>query len=320
MEPHYQTIIVVTETSHHSRATEQTALDLAKFHDAKVIVVDCVHRPSIVSKIISSSTTDLFDLVAGERRDRLDRCAATFQNAGVDASARLLVGNSSIEIAHLAEEVNADLVVRYAKGLTSRIAGPVGTTARNLMRACPCPLLLVTGDQPISNPTVLACVNAEHPDNESDTIISTARKFVGEDQSKVLYCWDFYGNEYMAGYVSDDLMCQYMDQSERNYRELFSQLVRRNGLELDDPHVHMKQGHASDIIPQFCKQSNVDVVVVSSVSQNHPLRRLMGSTMELLLNEIPCSLLVVKPQTFTSPLQKRTDDAQSADVSPLRSS
>lgn len=318
MDIRYQTIILVTETSHHSRATEQTALDLAKTHNAKVIVVDCVHRPSIVSKIISSSTTDLFDLVAGERRDRLDRCVATFRNAGVEASPRLLVGNSSIEIAHLAEEVEADLVVRYAKGLTSRIAGPIGTTARNLMRACPCPLLLVTGDQPITNPTVLACVNAEHPENESDTIITAARNFTREDQWKVLYCWDFYGNEYMAGYVSDDLMCQYMDQSERNYRKLFSQLAHRNGLVLDDSHVYMEQGHASDIIPQFCKQSKIDVVVVSSVSQNHPLRRLMGSTMELLLDEIPCSLLVVKPQTFTSPLETRGVEAEPAKMAQLR--
>ncbi len=309
MNSSYKRIILVTDTSKFSESASQTALDLAKQHSASLLVVDTVRRPSMLSHWISSNADDMFELVANQKQERLDSFVSVFKEAGIETTTKLLIGNSSEEIARTAITENADLVIRYPKGINSRMPGPFGTTARNLMRVCPCPLLLVAEGKPVSNPKSLACINAEHKQSENESILAESRKITGvEGKWEMLYCWDFYGNEYMAGYINDEMMRQYMSDSERNFRSLFEKFLSENELSLDDANVHMEQGDPVGLIPEFCTREAIDVVVMSSASQNHPLHRLLGSTVERLLDNLPCSLLVVKPKAFESPLKPANSD------------
>ena len=67
--------------------------------------------------------------------------------------------------------------------------------------------------------------------------------------------------------------------------------------------MHFEYGEAAEVIPEVCRQESIDVVVMSSASQTHPVRRLLGSTIESVLDELPCALLVVKQAGFVSPVK-----------------
>ncbi len=172
----YKNIILVTDGTQDSQIAAQTALDFAKQHSARVYVVDTVRPPSIAATWLTSNAEELFDIVVADKQDRLEKVAQVFRDAGVDVQVEILFGNSSEEIAKAALTEHADLVIRYMKGHRSRQAGPFGATARNLMRVCPCPLLFV-GDKPVSNPRVLACVNAEHDAKENEAILAKRRNW-----------------------------------------------------------------------------------------------------------------------------------------------
>ena len=311
MSVSYSRIILVTDTSQNSRAASQAALELAKLNSARLLVVDTIHRPSVVSQWISSNADDLFDIVFSQKRERLDRFANMFVEAGLDIETRLLIGNSSEEIVRMAIAEQADLVIRYAKGVSSRMPGPFGRTARNLIRLCPCPLLLVTTNRLVANPQVVACVNVEHRSDENKAIIQETQKLAGNAANwQLLCCWDFKGKEYMAGYVSDELLSQYSDESARNFQAMFDDFLAQHDLTASADRVHVRKGDPAKLIPDFCREKAADVAVMSSASLNHPLYRLLGSTVESVLETLPCSVLVVKPIGFKSPVKPANSTAE----------
>lgn len=303
----YDNIILVTDGSDEARATEQTALDIAKEHSANVLIVDTVRRPSLASKWLTSNAEDLFEIVVADKRERLKKVAAVFHEWKIDTDVKILKGNSSEQIARAAIDANADLVIRYMKGPKSRHAGPFGATARNLMRVCPSPLLFV-GDTPVSQPNVLACINAEHDDQENEAILGAARKLVGESKQLVaLYCWKFYGDEFMREYTSEETIQGYVEEAEQAYAGIFDHFRNTHELTEFGQDVLIENGDPVTVIPAVCDDKSIDVVVMSSASQNHPLHRLLGSTVESVLDKLPCALLVVKPLNFKSPVKPSSD-------------
>ncbi len=303
MENGYEKIILVTDGSEAAHAAEQTALELAQLHSASVLVVDTVRRPSLASKWLTSNAEDLFEIVVADKRKRLQKVAAVFDQWKVDVKTEILFGNSSEEIARKAVAENANLVIRYMKGHKSRHLSSFGTTARNLMRVCPCPLLLVD-DETISDPRVLACVNAEHDDKENEAILAEARRLAKtSDKLTALYCWKFYGDEFMREYTSQETVNSYLEEAEQAYLGIFDHFRKTHELSAFGENVIVENGDPVEVIPDVCRKKSVDVVVMSSASQNHPLHRLLGSTVEAVLDNLPCSLLVVKPLGFKSPIK-----------------
>jgi universal stress protein E len=299
----YRNIILVTDGTKASQAAAQTVLNLAKKHSAKVLVIDTVRPPSFAASWLNSNSEELFDIVVADKRERLEKVAGVLQEAGIEASVEILFGKSSEEIAKAALTEPADLVVRYMKGPQSRHASPFGTTARNLMRVCPCPLLLVA-DKPVSDPKVIACVNPEHDFKENESIVVEAENLAGKhDDLMALYCWKFYGREYLREYMDEKTVKSYMDQAEQNYRGLYDQFLEKHDMNAFGKGVHLQNGDPIQVIPEVCRHESVDVAVMSSASSNHPLNRLLGSTVESVLEDLPCALLVVKPLGFKSPIK-----------------
>ena len=299
----YDNIILVTDGTKTYESAAQTALNLAKQHSAKVLVVDTVRPPSFAASWFNSNAEELFEIVVADKRERLEKVADVMRDGGVEAKVEILFGKSSEEIAKTALTEKADLVVRYMKGPQSRHASPFGTTARNLMRVCPCPLLLVA-DKPVSDAKVVACVNAEHDFNENEAIVVEAENVSGRNEDLMaLYCWKFYGPEYLREYMDEKTVKAYMDQAEQNYRGLFDQFLEKHDMNAFGKGVHLQNGDPTQVIPDVCRHESIDVAVMSSASQNHPLNRLLGSTVESVLEDLPCALLVVKPLGFKSPIK-----------------
>ena len=65
----------------------------------------------------------------------------------------------------------------------------------------------------------------------------------------------------------------------------------------------MVNGEPASAIPRICGEESIEVVVMCSASLNHPIQRFLGSTVEAILYNLPCSLLVVKPEGFVSPVK-----------------
>ncbi len=302
METSIKSIILATDAMAPSHAASETAFNMAQQMGARVLIIDTLREPSSLSRWFSTNSTDIFEMVLADKQKRLDTAAKRFTDAGIEAKGEVFFGKTSEAITLAAIDNEAEMVVRYLKGKRSRFPGRFGNTSRNLMRICPCPVLFVN-DQPVENPVLLACVNVEHEKSENESILRISEKLAADpERLSGVYCWDFHGKDIVQNHVSDEYLTQLLSESERIHKSFFEQALTETDLGQFAGKIRIEKGDPSDVIPQICLEESVDVAVMCSASLNHPIQRYLGSTIESILEKMPCSLLVVKPTGFKSPI------------------
>ncbi len=136
-------IVIATDGSPTGKAAVTAGLELAADEGAGVVVVHVV-------SILDFAEHDNGNAPAGPQRLPRAEDDAVLQDAlaaaaehGVDATAELLVGYPPKQIARLASELGADLIVVGSRGL-SRLKGVViGSTSREVLQQAGCPVLVV---------------------------------------------------------------------------------------------------------------------------------------------------------------------------------
>lgn len=301
-ENKYERIVVVSDGLRSSEPTHATGLNLAKKHGASVTLVDTIQPPSTASRWFSTSASEVFEMVLADKEERLEKYAENFRAAGIETVTKILFGKSSEAITREVIASDASLVVRYMKGVRSKFPGVVGNTARSLMRTCPAPVLLV-GSEAIDQPRVLACLDGEHDGKENGSIISESIRMADNNKNLYgLYCWEMYGGEMIEKRMSPKAWKESLEYTERMYRKVYDRLFEKHDTSAFKNGIRMENGQPSFVIPEVCSHENIDVVVMCTATMNHPLRRFFGSTVEAVLEKLPCSLLAVKPIGFVSPL------------------
>ena len=305
----YDRILVVTNGLESSEPTHQTAMAIARQHRAEVVVVDTLRPPSLFSRWCSPYSQDLFESLQIEKFKALEEIAERFRAAGChDVRTELLLGKSSSVITRLALEWDASLVVRYLKGEHSKFAGAFGNTARKLMRICPAPVLLVR--QPIAaSPQVVACLDTEHGDAENLAILQETAKLAGHPENLAgLFCWDMYGRDLVKHRMNDGSFQEALEYTRKLYQDSVDEFKASHDLSVLGGGFVMENGDPSRVIPRYCRDHGVDVVGMCSATLHHPFRRYFGSTLEAVLDHLPCNLLAVKPIGFVSPLESSMKD------------
>lgn len=59
---------------------------------------------------------------------------------------------------------------------------------------------------------------------------------------------------------------------------------------------------ARDVVPAVAQELNADLVVMGTVSRTGIPGLLIGNTAEVILNNLECSVLAVKPSGFVTPV------------------
>ena len=88
-----------------------------------------------------------------------------------------------------------------------------------------------------------------------------------------------------------------------NVRLQTSRLVRSFEGRLAETQSTLRRGEHDDIIPEFVVAEGIDLVVMGTVAQSGIAGMLIGNTAERVLRKLPCSVLAVKPEGFTSPVR-----------------
>ena len=79
------------------------------------------------------------------------------------------------------------------------------------------------------------------------------------------------------------------------------EFLKRHYSSVDAKNVRLFKGEASDVISEFVRKNNVDLVVLGTVAQSGMSGVIMGNTAEKILDRVECSVLAIKPSTFVCP-------------------
>ncbi|MAT16414.1 MAG: universal stress protein, UspA [Planctomyces sp.] len=304
----FKNILLIYECG---RATLDRAAALAKNNRARLTVVQVVRdMPKQWRQMdLGGTALDLQELAVKEYQSRLKEFVAALRQDGIRVSTKVLIGTPFLEVIREVIANKRDLVIMTAEGKGGLKERLFGSTSLHLMRKCPCPVLVMKPTRTKRFPRILAAVDPDPEDKTRDslnaTILQLASSLAAHDKAElhVIHAWTLMYESLMrghGGFVESEIRSYAYDEELRHRKSLDSLLAEHTD---GAARVHLIEGDADKVIPQFTKAQNIDLLVMGTVCRLGIPGFFIGNTAEKILDEVDCSVLTVKPEGFVSPVE-----------------
>ncbi|HEU4559901.1 MAG TPA: universal stress protein, partial [Longimicrobium sp.] len=172
----------------------------------------------------------------------------------------------------------------------------------DLLRRCPCSVLLVGHGGAAGPSRIAAAVNTSTEDGEADQamnarIAEMALRMAELEGGSVtlLHAWEVFAEGMVRGLASPDGYADYLAVARRRAEDDFARFRQSLGERLSGVPAELRRGEPEDVIPAFVVAEGIDLLVMGSVARRGISGFLVGNTAERVLPRLPCSVLVVKP-------------------------
>lgn len=291
--------------SHHQ------AFQFANLCGAKVTLLLVIKELAEYKDIyqLSGSTLDVLDHATKHYQSVLDKHIQTLttQYPNIYFTSKVKVGIPFIEIIKEATQLQAAMVIIDSYRQSKKEACERGSNTLNLMRKSETPIWSLSQvTAPIKQ--VVAAIDLTNPDYHdfNTKLVATAAKFCSIIGAKLTLChvWKLESEGFLrdwSGY--NDIEIALLAQNMREER-----LARLNALL--DPYVSgsteirttLLEGETREVFPQYVVDNDMDLVIMGSMSRSGISGFVLGNTAESMINQLDCSVITLKPDSFKSPV------------------
>lgn len=183
----------------------------------------------------------------------------------------------------------------------------------DLLRKCPVPVWLC---RPIKHSRqqiqVAVAIDPESQEpaaeNLSKRMLELSRSLADSCSGElhIVSSWDYEFEEYLRGNVwiktSDAEIAQTVLKAQNEHRAALDELIKSSGI-VGSQHIHHMRGKATELIPNFVQDKNIDILVMGTVARTGIPGFMIGNTAENIVQKLTCSLMALKPQGFVSPVK-----------------
>ena len=248
------------------------------------------------------------DMLVQRHRGRLEEIGSALQFDGeVECHAAWDHPAEEALIRHVLDRAADLLVVELPEGADTG-ARPLSSAQWQLVRHCPAPLLLTRGRLWGEKPVVVASVDpgGRHGhENELDTRILQVADSIGRGTGGTLHAFHAWEKSLhgMIGAFTQPLAPELPgDETLRRHREAVESAL--SAAAVAPARVSLVEGQPESMLPDYCSEAGADVAVMGAIARNPFGRIFIGSTAERVLDRLPCDLLVVKPESFSTPVAR----------------
>lgn len=304
MEP-FKSILVDIDAAAPAHPALERAIRLARAAGATLTITDVMTVPAYARRYLPA---DVEEAMVRQRRQQLEGLARSLTD--LDTKARLLFGRPATVLIQEVLRSAHDLLVRaHARDMTASGSLPFGAVDMELLRKCPCPVLLVRHGSPEEHPKIVGAVNASTEEASEQALnvkiveLTLLMSKLEGGVAMLLQAWAPFGERVVRHNTSDARFEAYVeDVRQRTTRDL-EQLVQSFGDRLAGAHAVNRRGEPETVIPGFVVAQGIDLVVMGTVARSGIAGLLIGNTAERVLRKLPCSVLAVKPDGFVSPVE-----------------
>ena len=287
------TSIVGVDFSECSRSALEQAARMAAWNKANLRIIHAVEYLTISDTAEALRLTE--DQIRSEiRQQAISRLDAWAKDVGAPAqhSREVIYGPPLDVLLQETRTSRADLLVLGVTG-DSLLPYGAGTLATKCLRKAPGKVMLVKPTHARPFRRIVACV--DFSDTSREAVVQTLR-VAGQDRAETHFLhvfqppWDF------SAPFSDQFPA--MADFEKNHRLVLENNLRQfvsaapgtsSVYAVCEAKTH---GHG---IAEYCRRIDADLVILGTKGKTNLKYVLLGSTVERLLKEIPCSALVVRP-------------------------
>jgi nucleotide-binding universal stress UspA family protein len=308
----YQRILVPTDFSPPAQAALRQAVWVAEKCQAKLVLA---HVLTDLRKAVAHTSFDArLDLLRGEgevferelRKDsdrKLQKLIGELGPTKAETHYETLLGEPFVEIIHSVLQENYDLVVTGTRGMSTLPGLFLGSTAKRLIRKCPCSVWVVKGEQTAPHQSILVAVDMSDVSRRAFAEACRIATWSGAELH-VLHAID-------AQDVPKDLLDKQTadapgktgkTQIQEAAEQHFDAFLRSapGGLAL---HKHLAWGTPWREIRDLAGKLNSPLIVMGTVGRTGMRGVLIGNTAEKVLTHCDASILTIKPAGFVSPIQ-----------------
>jgi nucleotide-binding universal stress UspA family protein len=308
MQP-FKIILVVIEAAQTEQPLIELAVELARANEGQITLVDIVPELNWPQRILLKNADQIAEDMRHEKNEQLRSHVARLRDQGIPVKSQVLQGRSSLEVIRQVLRNKHDLVLKAAKGSHSRRIGFLGTTAIELLAKCPCAVWLANSGGPVRPSRLLAAVDATPHDAEHAELnvrileASNGISRLAGARLDVIHVWNFLGERFVRDYMQRADFRLFEESLQCEHAENFGRLVRTIGLQEDSNQVHLLRGEPSAEIPLFVRDNKIDLLVMGTIARRGVTGLLIGNTADLVVNQVACSILALKPHGFQSPIK-----------------
>ncbi|WNF52891.1 universal stress protein [Pseudomonas sp. SG20052] len=294
MSQYQRLLLIINPALRHSPAINHAAA-LAKASGASLHIAALVkplERLSLLDEGVQEKARESY---LQDHRDWLKNQATNLNALGLKVTTEVMwADDMKQDILDHVTEMQPDLLIKEVQHESALKRAFFTPLDWHLLRHCPIPVYLVGGGGHALPRKVVAAVDASDAapaDSElNERIIQQATNLALQCDAELhlLYACDLSGVYLadMGGLALPDITKELRTTEEQS----FSKLAGRYGVPSDRRHFVL--GHPVAALSDFANEQQVDVIVMGRV-QYHGLEKLLGSTTEHILYQVPCSVLAV---------------------------
>ncbi len=312
-------LCVLARRSDHCQALARS-VNLAESNQARLRVVMVAEKISLGMGMPEGGpiSEQLQNAVLRDSDELLKNAIRPYRDR-VDIDTDVLVGTPFLEVIREVLRSKHDLIVKTAED-PEWLDRLFGSDDMHLLRKCPCPVWLLKPGVPRRFRNILAAVDVDdaHSPKElelrltlNDQILQLAASLALTEFARlhIGHAWDSIGVDGLRGGFLRSLKAQtdlYFEQvrlrREDNLDRLLRRLASDVGPEVLEIQPHLVKGTPREAIPALASAVEADLVIMGTVARTGIPGFIVGNTAEMILSQITCSVLAVKPPGFRSPV------------------
>lgn len=294
MSQYQRLLVIINPAARHSQAINHAAA-LAKVSRASLHIVALIPSLKMLSLLEEGDREKARELYLQDHHDWLKDQAKNLRGRGIDVTTEVAwADDMKQDILDHVSEMQPDLLIKEVQHESALKRAFFTPLDWHLLRHCSMPVYLVGGSGFVPPRKVVAAVevsDVESPDDElNDRIIQQASGLAMQCDAELHL---LYACNISAAFLADMGGLTLADLTKALRRDLeksFLTLAGRYGVPSDRR--HFIPGHPVTALSEFANEHQVDVIVMGRV-QSHGLDKLLGSTTEHILYQVPCSVLAV---------------------------
>ena len=317
----FKNILCVISDRHDCDQTLVRAVKLAETNQARLRAVVVAERVSVGLGMPDGGpiSEQLQNALVRDREKVIASVVKPYRDR-VNIETGVLVGTPFLEVIREVLRHNHDLVVKTAED-PEWLDRLLGSDDMHLLRKCPCPVWLLKPGAPARFRNILATVDVDDDQraeefevqqalNEHVLQLSTSLAVAEQAGLYVGHAWDTIEAGSLRGRLlsSLDAHLDRYNESVRQHRLenldlLLGSLTPSQRPESLEIQIQLVEGAPHVAIPAMARDIEADLVVMGTVARTGIPGFIVGNTAEMILSQIACAVLAVKPQGFTSPVE-----------------
>jgi universal stress protein E len=306
-------LVALADPAARSSPAVARAQEIAAKTGARVTLFHSLYSPYVAGEQFYSPSDLQRDIEAAvtARKRELERLAKPLIEAGIAAHVRVRWDypiHESIVREAMREAVDLVVVGSHRHGAAARLV--LSNTDWQLIRLCPCPVLLVKTTRRYDRPRVLVSVDPLHAHAKPaalDARLLATGGALAELFGGKLHAAHFYmlTTPLASGFMVEPLPLPagIAEQHSRDVRAAFDELTAK--YELGARRAHLRTGIPVDELPDLAEEIDANLVVMGAVSRSGLKRLFIGHTAERVIDRLKCDVLIVKPEGFKTPVPKK---------------